>query len=339
MNSSSLNTIHETRTKDFITYAPWNILLPNSYSSPPEEYQQWIDGRGIFDSSADDVLVLRGKDCLALLHRLSTNHLTSLVQGKSAFTVLTTEKGRFVDSIQILHLGHELHVVCSPGRGKAVAAWIDRYTIREDVRIELMDAWSSLTLGEHATADLGIDIPLPGHLSIYNGSMYVSRSDLGFRIHGAYGEIAVFLSKALERENIYPIGFAALNHWRIEQKIPWWPTEMNENTNPLEAGLIDRISFNKGCYVGQEVIARLDTYEKIQRHLVLLELDSTPELPATVTVDGREIGWITSRSLGFKSNLNKCLAYIKTAFCKTNQGLSILSTNSQQKISGHIVNG
>ncbi len=339
MNPSPLHTIHETRTRDFITYTPWNILLPNSFSSPVDEYQRWIDGRGIFDSSADELLVLHGKDCLALLHRLSTNHLASLPQGKSAFSVLTTEKGRFVDSVQVLHVDQEFHVVCSPGRGKAVAAWIDRYTIREDVRIELMDAWSSLTLGEHAAADLGIDVPMPGHLSTYNRSMYVSRSDLGIRIHGAYGEIAAFFSKALEREDIYPIGFSAINRWRIEQKIPWWPTEMNENTNPLEAGLTDRISFNKGCYVGQEVIARLDTYEKIQRHLVLLELDSTPELPATVTVEGREIGWITSTFFDHKLNLNKCLAYLKTVYSKTDQTLSILSTNSQQKISGHIANG
>lgn len=330
MNQLPLHEIHGKKTSDFITHDAWDHILPNAFTSPADEYEHWTGGYGVYDSSMDDCLVLRGKDCLALLHRLSTNTLATLSAGQSAFTVLTTEKGRIVDSIQVLHLDSELHVFCSPGRGQSVAAWIDRYTIREDVRVEFKKPWTSLTLGVHAAASLNIDVPTQGQLLVGKGSLCISHSDMGIRVSGDTDEIADLLNDALKQQNARPVGFSAINYWRIEQRIPWSPAELNESINPLEAGLTDRISFNKGCYVGQEVIARLDTYDKVQRHLVLLELESAPQLPATVTVDAREIGIITSSSKEVKSSIILCLAYIKTAHCQVGQKMVVLSTNSQQ---------
>ncbi len=93
---------------------------------------------------------------------------------------------------------------------------------------------------------------------------------------------------------------------------------MSELTNPLECGLWNYVSFTKGCYIGQEVIARLDTYDKVQRHLMGIEISEpfqNGSLPISISnSDGESIGEITS--LAFSPSVNKSLglAFIKTAF-------------------------
>jgi folate-binding protein YgfZ len=72
---------------------------------------------------------------------------------------------------------------------------------------------------------------------------------------------------------------------RIERGVPAFGSELNEDHNPLEAGLIDSISFNKGCYVGQEVVARLNTYDKVRRRLAVLRWPA-----GGVSVDGVSVG-------------------------------------------------
>jgi folate-binding protein YgfZ len=104
---------------------------------------------------------------------------------------------------------------------------------------------------------------------------------------------------------------------RIEAGIPLFPSELNEKHNPLETSLVQAISFTKGCYIGQEVIARLDTYDKVQRHLMGVLTDSPDALAAPTAIstsDGTQIGEITSTT--FSPTLGKTigLGFVKTAF-------------------------
>ncbi len=90
---------------------------------------------------------------------------------------------------------------------------------------------------------------------------------------------------------------------------------MTDETNPLECGLEKYVSFTKGCYIGQEVIARLDTYDKISKHMVGFKFDKMPE-PADelkVSIDDKECGYITSTAHSEKFG-NIGLGFIKTAF-------------------------
>ena len=93
-----------------------------------------------------------------------------------------------------------------------------------------------------------------------------------------------------------PLGYIAYNALRIEAGQPLYGLELSEDVNPLEAGLKSAISFAKGCYTGQEVIARLDTYQKLKQTLVRLELSRLPAgaLPLPLESGGAEIGKLTS---------------------------------------------
>ena len=92
------------------------------------------------------------------------------------------------------------------------------------------------------------------------------------------------------------ISFEEYDHFRIDAGEPAYGSELTEDFNPLEAGLLPYISFNKGCYIGQEVVARLNTYDKVQRKLVKFEWDSeNPELSGKAIEDeDRVVGVMTS---------------------------------------------
>ena len=87
------------------------------------------------------------------------------------------------------------------------------------------------------------------------------------------------------------------NQLRLKLGIPAFGFELTEDFNPLEAGLISHISFNKGCYIGQEVVARLNTYEKVQRKLVKLAWQGDLD-QKEITYDGKSVGVITSAESG-----------------------------------------
>jgi folate-binding protein YgfZ len=85
--------------------------------------------------------------------------------------------------------------------------------------------------------------------------------------------------------------------YRVENGLPSTPNEINDQYNPYEIDLIDEVDFEKGCYIGQEVIARLDTYQKVQRflHKVKIKSDQELELPGDIFDSGdKKVGSLTS---------------------------------------------
>jgi folate-binding protein YgfZ len=112
------------------------------------------------------------------------------------------------------------------------------------------------------------------------------------------------------------VGHEAYEAARVEGGFPAWESELSEEVNPLEAGLNASIHWNKGCYIGQEVIARLDTYHKVQRHLVGLRLagEAAPPLPgSTVLAGGQAAGLLTSVAWSPALGGIIALAYLRTA--------------------------
>jgi folate-binding protein YgfZ len=122
------------------------------------------------------------------------------------------------------------------------------------------------------------------------------------------------------------VGEEAYNIYRIEQGLPIAPHELNDEYNPHEAGLVDYIDFNKGCYIGQEVIARLQTYSKVQRKLVGVKF-SDPIVSNNGRIiledNGAEVGTVTSSAISHKLGSPIGLAYIKNSHLKPYTQLSL----------------
>ena len=217
--------------------------------------------------------------------------------------MLTTNKGRIIDLLTI-HLldDYSLLVLTSGGAVDKVSDWIDFYTIMEDVHIENMAGQTF-------------------HIRIVEGNDIADRNDF-FRFYEdeLVGSRPIFLKRNVgpksfteiigkkasllqvknnlrETQKLDELSLSDYERYRVEMGEPSFGHELTEDFNPLEAGLIDYISFNKGCYIGQEVVARLNTYDKVQRKLVCLAWDGVLE-GNQIGFQGKSVGVVTSSLAG-----------------------------------------
>jgi folate-binding protein YgfZ len=268
---------------------------------------------GVVDDTPLTRLVATGPDILDLLHRLGTGDVKTLTPGEGRATVLTNAKGRIVERLFVHHLGADgILVVGGPGSAERTLGHLRKFTFAE--RLDIVDrteATCAFTIvgPEWRRAALAASLPelVPygvAPFTVGGAPVHVLRQS-GFDANGvmivgardAAGKILDLVREAAESVGGAVLDPSSYEAWRIISGLPAMGAELTEDRNPLEAGLRDAVSFTKGCYVGQEVIARLNTYDKVSRELLRLELppgSPTPARGATVRWDGRDVGTITS---------------------------------------------
>lgn len=261
--------------------------LADSYDDPVAEYQAVKDGVALIDRSYAGRFEVRGKDTLDLLNRLSTYKVDELPPGTGAGTLLTTNKGRVVDILHLFSGGSDLLMLTSPQTRQRVAEWIDLYTFLEEVSLEdVTEATAMLSLLGPGACEVigrvsGTDASQLGrwdHCEVEIGGIpvHLLRSDAldapGYDMVVPKDGAGLLWTALIADPEVVPAGEAALNAVRTERGIPRYGWEISEDVNPWEANLQEFIHFEKGCYIGQEVILRLNTYDKVKRHLMKLEL-------------------------------------------------------------------
>ena len=274
-----------------------------------QEFRAATERAAVFPS-ASGRLRLTGEDARDLLNRLSTNLIDPHGEaGEVAATVLTSDRGRIVDLVYVIHCGDHQLLITSPGQQQNVIEFLDKYTIMEDLEVEDVtgDTVMLTVMGPEAGEILGrVDattvqlLELPADpddaLQHPNYQLLCPDRDAADRIRAA-----------LESAGAVGISAATAETLRIAGGKPAYGSEMSDTYNPLEAGLIGAIDFHKGCYIGQEVIARLDTYQKVQKYMVSLRFESNggdvseavPTLPGARLNDdaGDAMGLVTSATV------------------------------------------
>jgi len=335
-------------------WAP-GAVAPACYSNAIEEYLAAKVSAGVVDWCNVGRIRLTGHDGLDLLNRLSTNDLLRLTTGTVADTVLTTEKGRIVDLLTVHVFDDHLLVLTSPGNQERVLERIGRFTFSEDVNaIDVTADTGMFSLyGPKAQSMLetivgqGFTGLSPGYhalVGIAGTQVTVAlTTPLGGRgfnlvIPGASKDRvwAAVLDKG-QPFGAKPIGTEAFEILRVEAGIPVFGKELDERFNPIEAGLASAISFTKGCYVGQEVIARLNTYQKVQRQLVGLAFDSDLEpRPGSKLLAGEaEEGLLTSVVMSPALGRPLGLGYVRLPHAKP--GSRLLAVAEGRSVRGEVV--
>lgn len=251
-----------------------------------------------------DVVRVSGKDRVDLLHRLSTNDVLPLATtGAVRSTLFTTAQGRLIDWVTALATDDVLLLVCSPGRGARVAEWIETYTIMEDVKSVVTTDWALIEAqGPASEPMVGGDLPARG-LAAYRNGEWLWR---GVPAFGDRVEMLVASDKADDViDRIVAAGAVrgdavTVEMARVLAGVPGPLGEYPDDVNPLELRLgPEAVSFRKGCYIGQEVISRLDSYDKVARLLVGFTLPAGESIPSDIadiklTREGRPFGRVTS---------------------------------------------
>lgn len=287
------------------------------------------------------VLRLEGSDALDFLQRISTNEVRDVNHETMRTTVLCTDKGRILDVVRVVMHPTGLLLLVSRARKEHVMRYLNTYIIMDDVRVrdassdwrcaEFFGPRTSSICGEF----LGMDIaPFPANrVFVRNGSDY---SLLAFYIEPRLDESLLALyTTGSSSENIDVDVLASTlmevdpvdaDVWRIEQGIPVTDKELTVEHNPLEANLLHLVNFRKGCYIGQEVIARLDSYNKVKVRLVGLQCTQAVLEGSIVEISNAEPGIVTSACESPRFG-HIALAYIRTEFAT--DGAQVVVKNAQ----------
>ena len=317
--------------------AGWSVA--QSYGNTEKEYWATQNHVSIADRSHLGRILAHGSDTLDLLNRLSTNIVDPMPVGTGESTVITTGKGRILDWITMLHPSDDVLLITSPERTATVSEWIDTYTFDEDTSLSDITRTTAMLslLGPSAEGLLPSLVGEPVSMNsrfqccamYWNGyQIIVARTNplgqSGFDIILPALAAEAFWQTAIDL-GVPPVGQDALEDLRIEAKLPKWGHELTEEHNPLEAGLEGEISWDKGCYTGQEVVARLFNYHRIQRRLVTLELpfNKPYQVNTPLIIDGQTAGYLTSVSTLPKGETITALASLRTAYVELERRLTV----------------
>jgi folate-binding protein YgfZ len=267
---------------------------------------------------------VRGADAAALLHHLTTNDIKSLQPGQCCEAALITNKARCLDVLTILRLEKEFLVITSPNRREMFAPHAKGFIVfRQDVEIEDVTGkiFSIGVFGEQAEEILAHYLSLEhlpeagkiARVNIDNASVEILRTSRlprgGFLLMTRSPETARQIQDDLK---LPECDNETYNILRVEAGLPVAGLEITEAHNPWEANLNEMISLQKGCYNGQEIIARLNTYEKVKQHLKGLRLSGKVPSNAVLNLqhDSKNAGEITSVVTSPRCG-NIALAYVK----------------------------
>ncbi len=250
-----------------------------------------------------DYLACTGADAVDLLGRISTGDLRPLHKDMTTgLTAFTSNQGKMLDWCVAIQSSKGFLVRCSKGRGLKIKEWIEQYIIMEDANVSDVSAqWKSYVLkGVTDPAALGLSaLPQAGSLVLANDTLYIPC----LPCMNDFVEVAVEADKAEDLENQFKASGmgnlepAVLERARIMAGMPSPDYEFAKDINPLELRLADTsICFDKGCYIGQEVIARMDSYDKTARLLIGFECQQELVLDSAMRLrcDGKSYGKVTS---------------------------------------------
>jgi tRNA-modifying protein YgfZ len=254
-------------------------------------------------------LQVSDQDRLSFVHNQSTNEIKTLRPGQGCETVFVTSTARTIDLATAYVTEETVQLLVSPQRRLQLMQWLDRYIFFGD-RVKITDlspqTYVFSLIGPGSLPLLqswGVALPPPGFANHHSVSWEGISAQIGIGSGLAspgytlitHEKDAPALWEKLVAAGAIPMGEQSWEFLRIQQGRPQPDAELTEDYNPLEARLWQTISFNKGCYIGQETIARLNTYQGVKQQLWGLRLPSPVEPGTAICLsDGTKVGVLTS---------------------------------------------
>lgn len=314
------------------SFSEWQgAEIVSDFGDPDAEYRAATEAFGVADRSERSTVVATGTEAVPLLQGLVLGDVFALAnEGSGQVNAAVNVKGRYVCELRLLHVPDLLLIDLEAGLiDEGALSHFKRQVINEDARfIDRSDRSAKLLLvGPDAGAFLDDGEWMganPTKLDDYDGTWGVLAGEeaIAQRLPD-FGvdawEVLVDTSaaktvwEAATSAGAEPVGNDALEVARIETGIPRWGVELNEKVIPLEAGMSWMVSFNKGCYLGQEIIARLDTLGTPAKELRRIELGDVepPPVGAEVTHDGKKVGELIASIRSPRAGESVALGYVK----------------------------
>jgi folate-binding protein YgfZ len=263
------------------------------------QYRVLREGAGLIDRSERGKLLVSGSDAVDFLQGQLTNDLEAIAAGEGCYAALLDRKGHMQADMRVLRFDADrLWMDLEGSATDAVVRHLSLYRVGQEVELADRTADEALisVIGPGAAAASGAEGLRPEHahreLEIGGVPCRAVATDLGIDLICVVDEAAA-ATAALVASGAERVSEAAAEIVRVESARPRFGKEMSTATIPQEAGIDDRaVSFTKGCYIGQETVARLHYRGKPNRHLRGLRLDAPAADGDRIGLDGRELGRI-----------------------------------------------
>jgi tRNA-modifying protein YgfZ len=303
-----------------------------------EGYKALRRGAGVIDVSARGRILARGRDCARLLHNLTSNEVKKMTPGSGCYAFLLSPQGRIQADLHLLCFEDHFLLETDPELREKVYQHIRRYIIADQV--ELVDVTAETgevaLEGPGAAAVLaGLQAPNPGgdYSHVQWGDATIAAMSLsgqpGFRIFCPQPDDLV---RRLAAAGAKPVTEEDIRLVRIENGKPRFGEDIRETSLPQETQQMHAVSFNKGCYLGQEIVERIRAQGHVNKKLVRVEIDSadTPASGTKLSANGAEAGELTSAVYSPESGKVVGLAYVRTPHA--NAGTELQAGDLQVKV-------
>jgi aminomethyltransferase len=362
MADDPLNPLYESHRQADAEFQPFaDVQIVSTFGQPQAEYSAIRKGCALIDFPQRGILKVLGKDRLDFLNRFLTNQLVAregsqpIAPGSGIYAFLLNNKGRIVADMNVLERGDHTLLETDLRNIPQIRPALEKFVFSEDVRFEdCTGKFHQIALHGPKTQDVLNEIaPESGQLPplgsaplrLLDTDAIIWRDDPA----GVPGYFLIFPATAAgkiwsrllsgfstpppdqtqpAKRRIWPTGWAAFNTTRIEAGRPLFGIDFDDTVLPAETGQLPRaVSFTKGCYLGQEIVARMHARGQIARLIVGIRMsdDALPIAASPVCDQERnQVGVITSSTMSpILSNSAICLAMVKKQFAALGTALLI----------------
>jgi hypothetical protein len=284
---------------------PSELSVPHHFGDPLREQRALAESAGVVDRSDRDVLQVSGADRLGWLHTICSQHVENLGDGEASEALVLSPHGHVEQHWQLVDLGGTMWIDTEPGAAGTVLDYLQKMRFLKRVEpVDVSDAWAVLSVvgptTETVLAAAGLPVPDVGRADALPDGGFVRRMSWP-----AADAADLVVPRAQSRDvldRLHAAGAAPAGTWafealRVEARRARLGFETDHRTIPHEIGFIGvAVHLNKGCYRGQETVARVHNLGRPPRQMVLLHLagesDELPVPGTAVESDGRTVGFV-----------------------------------------------
>lgn len=325
----------------------WQLV--GHFTDPRQEHRTVRQGVGVIDLSHRGRLRLTGNDRAQYLHRIISNDVEGLAVGEGNYATILTNRGKIIADMKVYVFEDSIGIETNAETTSILYQELDKYLIADDVTIEeLIERTGAVGVHGPKSAELlqevyGFDVgDLPEYHSIVDeidGRRIVcvranETGEVGYNLCTASESMEWLWDTFLTKGRAFsaePVGLTALNSLRIEAGIPRYGAELGDSVFPLEAELEGAISFEKGCYIGQEIVARMQYRGHPNRLLRGFEItsDAPPQSGDRLFDGDKEIGWLTSAVVSPTLGKTIGMGYVRVAFTDEGSQVEVQTAGSR----------
>jgi len=283
-------------------------VTPQQLDARTQEIAALAKGAAAHDLGWMRQVSVRGGDRLRWLSGMITNTVKDLPENSGAWNLVLNAQGRIQGDLTVWREGDSLELEIAADQHEKLMAHLDHFIIMDDVELVSHDAAAETAVGLTGPAARAVlsrmGLPVPAEVMT---GFQVEWNGLDLRIHHGYGVLAdhfeiwtqlaglTVLWRGLSTAGASPVGAASLKAFRVAEGIPLYGIDLVERDLPQETSQMRALHFNKGCYLGQEIVERIRSRGNVHRHLRQLELDGPlPQSGTELTLEGAAVGQITS---------------------------------------------